>query len=198
MYWIDTYFLFKKDLKDLKMEDKNEDFDEYHFKDIRSIEDNYFKSLLNLWTHAYNVTQDTSELELHNLFQDGDICHGLIYGDNVVGMTWSGQKKAIRRIDFANVLKNEKSAWIGHHDFISENHRGKGFQKSLSLIRMKNAKNKGCHYYYVFVGVKNFASIRNLMKVFPEYKLIFHIKIDVPLFSFNVFPGHRKEGWVAC
>src|SRR5690606_37138873 len=112
-HWIDTYFLFKKDLKNLNVEDETMESFDYHFIDINSIGHKHFKSLLTLWAQAYKTTEFSAERELRNLFQDGDICHALIYADNVVGMFWSGQKTAIMRLDFANLLQNENGAWLG-------------------------------------------------------------------------------------
>jgi GNAT superfamily N-acetyltransferase len=198
MYWIDTYFLFRINLNENKIDEKIDLNGEYSIVPIDSINDEHADSLSLLWCRAYEVTPEAGCRAVRDLFQRGDICLGLIYRNNVVGMTWYGQEMAIDRIDFAHILKKESRVGLAHHAFIVEDHRGKGLQRALYSEMFLNGRKRGCHFYYGFVGVKNFASVRNTMKSFAEYKVVFHVKIDVPFFTFNLFPGYRQEKWVAC
>jgi GNAT superfamily N-acetyltransferase len=197
-YWVDTYFLFRNYLLDTNIDEIIALPVGYSIRLIKSVDDRSFESLVLLWDQAYKEKPGDAKNKVRSLLLQGDVCIGAFYQNSVIGMTWSGEQAAIQRIAFANFLKKEKCAGIGHHDFVDVDHRGKGLQRALSSVRLKYAKEKGCHAYYVFVGVKNLSSIINLMRVFSEFKVVFHVKIDVPFFTFNFFPGARKEEWSQC
>ncbi len=198
-YWTDTYFLFARDLE------KEMEFDYripggYSLIIIKSEKDVNLDSLCSLWAKAYHSSKNSLIVKnrVKSLIRRGDVCFCVLFQGKAVGMAWSGGKKAIQEIDFAQILKREKLAALGHHDFVDEEHRGHGFQKILSLSRVNYAKKNGFTKYYVFVGVKNAASLKNLAKVFNEYKIVFHLKIDIPLRTFNFFPGANRENWALC
>lgn len=197
-YWVDTYFLFRnKQLTNLS-EEIIKLHEGYDIKLIETFEDDYIDSLISFWKQSYSKNDVLATNEVRSLLLRGDACIGVVCQNRVVGMTWCGGHVAIERIPFANILKKEKNIGIGHHDFVDAGHRGKGLQRALSVVRLRYAHQKGCSAFYVFVGVKNIASVINLMKVFSEYKIVFHVKVDVPLISINLFPGFQREDWSQC
>ena len=87
---------------------------------------------------------------------------------------------------------------IGHHTYIIPAHRGSGLQRLTDLVRRKAAQAAGCSAVYVFVGVKNVASLRNMFRSQEQCRLIYHLKVDLPLITLDLFPAVRQEGWQDC
>lgn len=201
-YTIDGYFVFRSRLDDRAFGKVTDLPEGYSVRVARSEEDTDYPGLCDLWQEAYCQDNDTGrgvvEGIVNDLFHDGDVCCCLIYKDTVVGMDWLGFSQAIKRMQFTAYLKNESATSVGHHIYITPSHRGKGLQRATDALRKKTASEKGAISQYLFVGVKNFASVRNMMKCNQHYKLIYHAKIDIPFLQTNLFPGRHIEQWVPC
>lgn len=64
---------------------------------------------------------------------------------------------------------------------------GKEAAKSLRRKRM-----------HTFVGVRNLASTRNMMKYSDGYQLIYHLIVDLRFCTLNLFPGSDISYWHEC
>lgn len=194
-YFFDVYYLFKLDLGGNTIVNNLELADGYSTLLINSIDNAFFNSLVSLWEKAYTKKRINAIGEVTSTLLRGDVCIAAIYQGELVGMCWSGEHAAINDLPFASLLKNEKSVGIGHNHYVDPEHSGKKLQRILTIETLIYAHNKGLKAYYVFVGVKNIVSTINLVKIFPELKLVYHLKIDIPFFVFNFYPGLTREKW---
>jgi hypothetical protein len=199
---IDAYFVFRADLLiEERADNKYTLPDGYEIKLARTPEYEDISSLVDLWKNAYhkknNVSKEIINRNINKLFNDGDMCFLLYYQDILVGMSWLGFSQAMSRMHFSQCI-NPDLASIGHHVYIKPDHRGRSLQLVLNAKSKLTALNQNCNYHFVFVGVKNFASINNLMRSSDKYKLIYHTKIDIPFFILNLFPGFDAEIWTEC
>lgn len=194
-YFYDVYYLFRYDLSKNLIVNNLELAEGYSTHAIDSIDDTYFDSLVLLWEKAYSKNRTNAISEVTSTILRGDVCIAAVYQDELVGMCWSGEHAAINDLPFASLLKNEESVGIGHNHYVAPEHSGKKLQRILTTETLKYAKNKGLKTYYVFVGIKNMASTINLVKVFSEIKVVYHLKVDIPFFVFNFYPGLSSEKW---
>lgn len=163
---------------------------------VRSIDINNTdekRALIDLWVIAYYTPHEQSADralgDIAKLKQSNNTCFGLFFGTKLIGMQWVGYEDAINTLDFASILKDRSNSAILHHVFILPDHRGKKLQTLLMLAGKQAAKSLGRAAIFTFVGVRNFASVRNMMKCSDRYQLIYHLKIDLPFCTFNIFPG---------
>lgn len=151
------------------------------------------QALVSLWLSAYYSSRiqdiDRATEDIDQLAQNKNTCFGLFFGIDLVGMHWMGCEDAINTLEFARILKDYPNTAILHHVFILSNHRGKTLQNPMMMAGSQAAKNIGRTRFYTFVGVRNFASVRNMMKCSDKYQLIYHLKIEIPFFTFHFFPG---------
>lgn len=201
-YSLDAYFVFRSGLGGPRQEADIEYPAGYSIRLLYSLEDEAGEALCELWQMAYEKdaipVPGQARRSVARLFADGDICCGLFHGDSLVGMDWVGFSSAITRMHFSRFIKHEQGASIGHHTYISFAHRGIGLQRMTDLARRDAALAAGCSAVYVFVGVKNFASLRNMFRSHEQYRLIYHLKIDLPMKTFDLFPAVRRESWQDC
>ena len=197
---IDAYFLFRKDISIPSGAEITDD--SYSTREITSIEDPDFERLCVLWNEAYHendqVASNTGRKELTELLMNGDVCCCLMYGQEPVGMGWLSMLNSQKLPDFSTCLKGMTDAGLNHHDYITKRHRGKGLLSRIHYQQEKTLRQREKKQYYTFVGVNNFASVRQHFKTQDEYKLIYHVKIDIPFFSFNLYPSYRSSGWKSC
>lgn len=189
-YWIDSYYLFRTDLQ---AQDPAEIPEPPASYSVKIMDNNSNREILDalgdLWFQAYNgESKDSAHFEVRTILNQGDVCFGIFYFDQLVGMGWHGEKAAIMRMDFAHYVKNERNVCIGHHGYVDPKHRGYRLQQQITKARENYAKMSGYRYSYAFVGINNMASVINLSKRYQHYKTITHIKIEMPFLSFNFFP----------
>ena len=194
-YFFDVYYLFRLDLRENTIINNLVLAKGYSTILIDSIDNVYFDSLVSLWEKAYNKSRSKAVDKVTSIIQRGDVCIAATYEGKLVGMCWSGEQAAINSIPFASMLKNEKSVGIGHNHYVDPEHSGKKLQRILTIETLRYAQNTGLKTYYVFVGIRNMVSTINLVKVFPELKVVYHLKIDIPFFVFNIYPGLSREKW---
>ena len=201
-YSLDAYYVFRSRLDGPQRQDDNECPVGYTVRLISSLEDEAGEALCELWHMAYE--DDTAPMSdrtckyLNQLFIEGDLCCGLFHEDTLIGMDWVGFSGALRRMHFARYIEREKGAAIGHHTYIRPAHRGAGLQRLTDLARRAAARAAGCSTVYVFVGVKNFASLKNMFRSHEQCRLIYHLKIDLPMKTLDLFPVAQCEAWQDC
>lgn len=203
-YWVDSYFVFKKNLRITDLNEAAAMPTGYSIRFIHAkSSDKDIEALGDFWQRTYigeyqNKPKGAAHQQVHLILGLGDVCCGLYYHAKIVGMGWYGGKAAISRMDFAHLIRNEKNAVIGFHDFIDTQHRGHGLHRRMIAARMQHARQSGRQTYYSFVGVKNLAAVINSLKEYSDYKTICHLKIDIPFFTLNIYPGADHELWTAC
>lgn len=160
------------------------------------------QALVKLWLNAYynfHVRDtDLAEADISRLAQSKNTCFGLFFGEKLVGMHWVGYEDAINAMEFTRILKAHSNAAVMHHVFILSDHRGNKLQNPMMIAGKQAAKRLGRTAIFTFVGVRNFASVRNMMECSDGYQLIYHLKIDLPFCTFNLFPGSDISNLHAC
>lgn len=206
-YWIDNYFVFRTDLQRIEPGERLELPEKYSIRIIDKKDDNKtIEALGNLWERAYfhdskNKKKRDGKSEVLFMLKHGDLCFGVFYCEELIGMEWQGGKEAIMRMDFAHLIKSEKNVCISHHLYVEPGHRGQRLQIHLATARRQFARQAGYNNSYGFVGINNIASVINSFRDNPQYKsykTICHIKIDLPFMVFNIFPKANSKPWAEC
>lgn len=199
---IDGYFLYRLDVGKLPEQPAAALLDGYSTRELDRANSDDVKQLYRIWGEAYfddpQQHSDRVRREVDELLQSDDVCVLLFCGDDVVGMLWAGFGQAFQRYNFAHCLQSENDAGLFHHSYISPAHRGKRQQIPKMWYAHQLLKARGVKALYSFVGVSNFASVKNMMTNYDEYQIIYHIKIDIPKMQFNLFPGLDINHWRPC
>jgi hypothetical protein len=198
-YYLDGYILFRQSIMSYTEFSKADVKTGYQLSIIdNNSEDDLKARLVQLWNIAYysNDNDKKSKVDVISNLNDGDICSVIIHNNKVVGMSWFGFEKASQRMDFSHIIKDEKQFVLTHHHFNLPSCRGWGAQRvflSYGVDYIRENYNKTT--LFVFVGVRNFASIRNSLKAFTEYRLVYHLCIDIPFFKFNFYLKKHTNRW---
>jgi len=189
------FILFKRNLKATDFTENIIIPDEYQILLVdKNSDKSNLKKLSVLWHHTYGSME--ADVKINQLLADGNVCSCLLNDGEFVGMVWFGFFASVQRMDFAHLLKTEQSFTILHHIFIKNSCRGWGAQRLLQNWGCKQViASFGVDKAYAFVGVKNFASIRNFLRTFEAYKVVYHLKIDIPFITFNVYPNKSENEW---
>lgn len=191
--FVDSYFLYTSDVDSVEDEPSVRLLEGFSTRALDKTSDSDINQLYRVWGEAYFTPPDLHSLkiksEVDGLLKGDDVCVMLLCGEELAGMQWAGFSDAFRRMDFARCLLKNKNSAVFHHSYISPKYRGKKLQIPMMWFALQVLKSKGVKYLYTFVGVRNFASVKNMMKSYQRYQIVCHIKIDIPLFELNLFPG---------
>lgn len=200
-YSIDAYFAFLTYSKSLDDADIQLPFG-FSIQAVDMGKPDERQALMNLWITAYYDSQkqdiDKADNEISQLVQNDNICLGLFFRTKLIGMQWIGFDRAIDTMEFTKILKNHSSAAVQHHGFISIEYRGQQLYVPLTKACQITAKRLGREQIYGFVGVLNFAATKILMRSSDAFNLLYHLKIEIPFFTFNFFPGSDISKWRTC
>lgn len=196
---IEGYFLYAADPSNISVEPGAPLPSEYQLRSFGSAD---LHQLCNIWKEAYfpneNIDLGILSKKVSVLLESDDIGVGLFFGEELVGMQWAGFSDFVERTDFARYLKDEAETAIFHHSYISPAHRGKKLQLPMMWFTECAVRDRGAKTLYTFVGVNNFASVKNMMRAYERYQTVYHVKIDLPGIIMNIFPCSSLADWKGC
>lgn len=131
--------------------------------------------------------------------KNGDACATAWDAYKVVGFFWMADKKSHVYKHFANCVANIRGSAVLYQTYVDSDYRGQRLQINLDRVSKEFFRSNGMAKTHTFVGVKNFASIRNSMRVNEEFKLIYHLSLKGPKGrSVNFYPKWSAEAWIPC
>lgn len=173
---------------------------------IRVVDDSTgddFASISALWAiarpQASSIPGDDAGLsKTKQLLGEGRVCIAAFNNNEALGMAWLASEGVIDNVDFARCLAPYAKRALVHDIFVLPHARGNRLQMGLLQACHQFGRSHGIERLFAFVGVRNFASIRNFMRSFDSYQLVTHLKFDVPGFTFHRYPGFDSDQWFAC
>ena len=200
-YYLDAYFWFRMAVPPTSHLTMNLPAG-HEVRIIQSIDDSDVPGLVALWQEAYyEPDQDHRSKageEVNRLLSSDNSCAVLQRAGKVVGMMWVATGDGIRQIEFARRVGALGQAAVSHHAYICPESRGMHLQNEIRKAELAFIRDNGIQTLHTFAGVKNLASVRNNLKLFHEYKLLYHLKFVLPFAEFNFFPGDSIENWRRC
>jgi len=201
-YYLEGYLLFKQEIDSVEPVENDGLKSGYQLIIVTNDSKKETKSsLVKLWDKAYysKMNIENSQKDVSRQLTDGDVCCAIVFDEKIVGMSWFGFKNASKRMDFANYLTEEKRFLLIHHSFVLPSCRGWGAQRYILSYGVEFIKkNHEITNMFVFVGVRNFASINNRLKNFAEYRIVYHVNVNMPFINFNIYPKKYSNGWRSC
>lgn len=201
-YYLEAYMLFKQSADMIDVFNKDSLKLDYNLilidKDSSQLQKN---ELISLWNNAYYSSEQLEKSEKEVLIQlsDGDVCCALTHENRVVGMSWFGFKSALIRLYFAKIISHESTFLITHHLFILPSARGWGAQRYLLSYGVNQLRNiYKIKKLFVFVGINNFSSIKNCLKDYAEYRIVYHLRVETPFIKLNLYPKKNINTWRDC
>jgi hypothetical protein len=197
---IDAYYLFRDDFSSLGDIPDAMHANGFEFILCDSAESLVFDGLSDLWIaggyHGCGHRDKVVEF-LVDAFGRGDICLLVLANGVPAGMMWASGPRSRLLSKFAACVANDCTRFTIHRTYIAPQFRGKGLQRSMNWFLKVRMAERGFKGSYGFVGPKNLASVSNNMKTCQEYKLIYHLTIEVLSKKFNFYPKFRVEPWIA-
>ncbi|MCC5810380.1 MAG: GNAT family N-acetyltransferase [Ectothiorhodospiraceae bacterium] len=136
---------------------------------------------------------------LHSLFQQGERCFCAIRDGSVIGLLMASPTNGRFSEKFAAIVKSEAGSWVTNTAFVDPIYRGMGLHRFVSRFTKSRLKEAGGIYAYSFVGVHNLASAINTHQTNDEYRVVYHLSVDIPLArKMNLYPKINKENWRPC
>jgi hypothetical protein len=128
-----------------------------------------------------------------------DRCIVAKHQDKYVAMSWVALGRNAEWPSFAQVPLTKKSSGLLHLSYVKPEYRGHCLQRFLDLQRKKLLAEQGFEQSVSFVGVNNFSSVRNSMACNENFKLMYHLSVEIPgLKKINFFPKWNQEHWKSC
>ncbi|MEO1117688.1 MAG: hypothetical protein AAFX75_07390 [Pseudomonadota bacterium] len=197
----DSFFVYRKRIDSFKATQASPASD-VTLEEVDPSKDVDREAMAVLWARAYyddaESALDVSRKQVQALWDRGDFCMGLRLDDKLVGMQWMAFGDGIASMQFARCLSPYQAMVLAHDSYIAEEGRGRRLQIDLLDKAVEVSASRGAVWVYSFVGARNFASVRNLMRSFDEYQLMTHVKIDIPLTAVHRYPGFTEDGWLRC
>lgn len=186
---IDAYFLFRSQNK--KMKNYPALPERYDFVEITcdDLTNGRFDSL-------YDAVGRDFTAEYFHRWECGDKCFGIKVNNTVIAMAWVGFENSPKRKTFANFLNDLESGLLAYDEFVHPEFRGERLQILLRQKCFEFFSGVDCLYWYVFVGVKNMASLLNMQRLYSERKLVYHATLEIPKLKYNFYPKKNSESWV--
>jgi hypothetical protein len=189
---LESYYTFESDLSAISNFDNS----------IKPVEvsklnnsDTDIKKLIAFWPDYYRFKRSDSTLEddIKKYFKVGDECFCAVIDNKIVGMMWVGYEKnyMLKTMAKKDGLKSDEA--IIHRVFVSKEHRGHRIQNFLSIYIMMYLKRNNFKKVRTYVGINNIAAIISNMKIYDKYKIIYHLKVTIFVFEFNLFPKYPND-----
>ena len=199
---LDAYFMFSDRLNgkwlheyaELRPEGLEVDF---HF--VQSPEDDTNLILLCQEGGYFGSSNEQIRNNLASSTARGDRCIVAKHRDQYVAMSWMATGSPLCWPSFARVPLKGHGTGLLHLSFVKSDYRGHYLQRFLDLQRKKYMFDQGLEQSFTFVGVKNLSSLKNCMACNEDFRLIFHLGLDIPIFGRrNFYPKWQREGWKSC
>jgi hypothetical protein len=161
--------------------------------------ENDFSSISNLFFEAFPQygTLEKAQKELRTAIARRDICFVLANDERFAAMVWLGFEKNRMIQSVGRFIEDKHKAAVDHRSYVSPDLRGFGVQKIINNQLSIKAKSLDIEWLYGFVGAKNTASINNCMKAFDEWRIVYHLTIELPFMKMHLFPKLKQESWQA-
>lgn len=175
----------------------------FEFRLIDPDDKNDTTRLLSIWVdgeYSYHNEPVRAQRYIDDLFNRcHDRCLGVFEGEVLAGFSWigGGDNHFYETMGFC--IRNVPLHSIIQRSYITPKYRGNALQGFLDNRAKSILKKEGKEHIYRFVGVKNFASARNALKIHDDYRLIYHLSVKFPRGKeANYFPKFAVEKWHPC
>lgn len=190
---IDCYFLFVNSMLTGMV---NQYDDDYEIAIVNSD-----ISLISKLTDFYILERegnDKTSLEDHlkERISNDQYCVVSIINGLVVGASWCCRLPNKQVSQFSRCVNSEVGSYLCFDSYVNVAHRGNRLQQRMDEVRKRLAFNDNARQVFTFVGCRNFASIRNMMRVNDRYKIVYHVTLKLGRkFAFNFYPKWQGEPW---
>lgn len=197
-FHLDCYFLFLTDLTDGLPNTFGDNFNPESIK-VRQYKPDDIEFFVKFFRRNGYFGKDELQIKEHlkSWFSHGYECVIALDGKEVVGMGWFciGSYKSWPA--FGRFPGLPQGTGLLFNDFVQKEYRGKAIHKRIVAHRSELMIDKGVVFSCSFVGVKNFASTNNYLKLSKKYRLVYNLIIDLPRGTkISVFLNKAREGWV--
>lgn len=198
----DAYFVFQDNLNSEK--DCPEPFinkPSVFFLSKRNFNEEKFKDLS--WLLLEGLSNESliqnAEALIAKRLGNNDCCVMVYSEGELAGYGWVAGNLSHVFNEFASLVRGQNDVSVLYNDFVSESFRGCGVQIYMDAVRKNYLYKRGFSRSLIFVGVKNFASLKNCMQTNIRYKLIYHFKVVFPKSRhLNFYPKFSIEKWIQC
>ena len=154
---------------------------------------------MNLQTVTDPGTRDIAAHAFEKRLSEGDRCFGAVVDDIFVGIRWVSFPGHSVYKSFAALVKDEPDSCVFNGAYVSPEYRGRRIQIRLDAAMKRVLGRDGLETSFSFVGVHNFASIVNCLRCHDDYRLIYHLSVDLPFSPLlNFYPKQNVELWRPC
>lgn len=146
-----------------------------------------------------SADQEKAKAALTQRLRNGDACVVALADHQIIGFAWiAGQRSDVYN-RFAACAKKMCGAAVLYQAYVSPSFRGQGLHIQMDRTRKNYLRAADISQSLTFVGIRNFASIRNSMRENDQYKLIYNLVVKGPRgLTLNFYPKWAKEPWAPC
>jgi len=206
---IDAYFWFRRDITNLVETAKipiDLQQDGWHIREVDLECKADIQMLTQLWLIAFPSYRHESRVhkELERANKNGERCWVTANKIEFGAMTWTGFSDNFMFSTIGACIKKScemvdiSEAYVGYRSYVLPKLRGYKLTATMSQSKVIAAQKAGCKTKHAFVGVKNFASVHNSLIQDDEYKLYYHVTIEILSHKWHIFPNLSKESWTPC
>lgn len=202
---LEAYLLFQTHLTGVRddLETRGPVFEGATFSVLNRLSDEprHLEALTALMQDGGLLTADNVKAKsaLEERLYRGDACAIAWDGNTAIGCAWIAGSNSHVRKQFAQCANRFPGAAVLYQAFVDRRYRGRQLHILLDRVRKDYVRSSGGAETLTFVGVTNFASVRNSMRVNHEFKLIYHLAVKGPKgIVGNFYLKWSHEPWNCC
>ena len=158
-------------------------------------------SMFSSQTRASEWRADSSDETIRRTIErelrSGDECYAYWDGQRIAAASWVGFRNSPYLKKFAKAFGLAEDEALRRTTFVVPEYRGRRLQVLLAAeVENHVSHSRGINRFIVYVGIRNTASLRNLLKVYEESRPVYHVRLTLLGKDIDWFPNKDQLPWV--
>lgn len=169
------------------------------FRAVELSDPETIKALITAWPMEWRVNSSDDAIckTIEKELRAGDECYVYCDGERIAAASWVGFRNSPYLKKFAKAFGLAEDEALRRTTFVAPEYRGRRLQVLLAAeVENYVARRRGIKRFIVYVGIRNTASLRNLLKVYEESRPVYHVRLTVMGRGIDWFPNKDQLPWV--
>ena len=156
-------------------------------------------ALVSAWPIEWRAGSSDESIRktIERELRSGDECYAYWDGERIAAASWVGFQNSPYLEKFAKAFGLAPDEALRRTTFVVPEYRGRRLQVLLAAeVENHVSQSRGIRRFIVYVGIRNTASLRNLLKVYEESRPVYHVRLTIMGKNIDWFPNRKKLPWV--
>jgi GNAT superfamily N-acetyltransferase len=156
-------------------------------------------ALVRAWPTEWRAgsSDETIRRTIERELSSGDECYAYWDGERIAAASWVGFRNSPYLKKFAKAFGLAQDEALRRTTFVVPEYRGRRLQVLLAAeVENHVSQTRGISRFIVYVGIRNTASLRNLLKVYEESRPVYHVRLTIMGKTIDWFPNRDQLPWI--